>query len=93
MGLIKDLKNVSSEGFDDIKSKFNLRLIGGEITVENLQKFNSMRHTLIIQNPEWVKYLDKKGWVIRMLINVFLEYPSIIMELAEKTENGAKDGK
>lgn len=86
MDLAKDLSKLPTLSLDDVKRAFKMRLIAGEVLVNQYAKFNSLRHTLIIKNPEYERHLGTKSKTIRMFVNIFIEYPNIVMELAEKLD-------
>jgi len=70
---------------------FDMRLLGGEVTSRKFARFNSLRHDLISKNPDYEKYLMSKSKAVRMFVDVFIEYPDVVMGLAEKIKNN-KDG-
>lgn len=67
-----------------IRNALNMRLLAGEVTADKLAKFNALRHTLISQNNEYESFLGTKSKAIRTFVEIFIEYPNSIMELAEK---------
>ena len=42
------------------------------------------------ENPKYVKFLDKKGWIIRMFVDIFITNPYAVMILAEEMKKNAK---
>jgi len=79
--LFKFLKLLRNMG---IIERLNMRLLGGEVTAEKFARFNAMRHTMISRNPDYEQFLGSKSKAVRMFVNIFIEYPTTIMELAEK---------
>lgn len=58
--------------------------IGAYIDVLKYAKFNSVRKTIISQNPEFHMYLHKKGKSIETLIDVFLEFNEEVLNMIRK---------
>ena len=70
--------------------KLNMRLLGGEVTADKYAKFNSLRHDLTSRNPDYEKFLGTKSRAVRMFVDVFIEYPNALMELADKVSKNDK---
>jgi hypothetical protein len=77
----------------DIKALFNLRLLGGEVPVDDFMKFNKLRFDIIEKHPEHERYLKSKSSAIRMFVNMFLVMPYEVLELAIKSEKVGRNGK
>ena len=82
--VLKNLRELSKMDISEIKQKFNMRVLGGEVAADKLAKFNSLRHILVSKNPDYEKFLGTKSRAIRTFVYVFLEYPNVFMELTER---------
>jgi len=67
-----------------------LRILGGEVDIEKISKFNALRHELMNKNPDYVKYLERKSTAIRTFVNVFNHNPNAFMAMAEDTDEAWK---
>ena len=74
-------------GLEEVKRIFNQHLIGGEVSNETFVEFNRVRFEIAGKYPKYEERMKTKSSVIRMLAEVFIEYPTAVIEMHEKVSD------